>query len=441
MTRTLWLHCGSFKAGSSRIQHEIWARRAELADRGWLYPETGLVTDEPDVGMRHSHFVYQRYDPRQFRSLLEGLAAEIAASGCDQVLMSSEAWTRPGSGPALAELVGLLRGQGLVEDVRGVVYLRNRFDYARSFFRELTRRRGNRKPLAAFVAANERPLDPLDTVRTLRDALAPGTLQAFRYEEVGDTGVHFFRLLGLDAVAAADRTNTGLPAVEVEACRQLNLVAPELQPAWPGLAAATPSHVRLELPEAVERFAPGQLEADRDYRADLAAATGWSEAQVDAALAPPDPDGVDVTSLGPVLQGVVLDWVRRTATPLVEVTTWSHPDVDLLELNQPDQPRREDAAGDAAGDEPRLSGRLLLAPSVADGWRLLLVGDHEEREARTGRPSPGLARRMPERPDAGHARFHASRVGFGGGGRLDLVLERASGERSVVATLRRRWTA
>ena len=434
MSRTLWLHCGSFKAGSSRIQHEIWDRRAELRERGWLYPETGLVTDEPDVGMRHSQFVYQRYDPEQFRLLLEGLATEVAASGCGHVLMSSEAWTRPGSGPALAELVGLLRGRGLVGDVRGVVYLRNRFDYARSFYRELTRRRGNRKPLPAFVAANERPLDPLDTVRTLREALSPGTLEVFRYEEVDDTAVHFFGLLGLEAVPVAERSNTGLPAVEVEACRQLSLVAPDLQPAWPGLAAATPPHVRLDLPEAVEHFAPGQLAADRDYRADLAAATGWSAAQVDAALAPPETPGVDVTALGPVLQGVVLDWVRRTAVPAVEVTTWSHPDVDLLELN-------ELAGDDAAAEEPRLTGRLLLGPSVADGWRLLLVGDHEEREARTGRPSPALARRRPDRPDAAAARFTASRVGFGVGGRLDLVLEHASGERSVVATLRRRWTA
>ncbi|MEZ5095741.1 MAG: hypothetical protein R2731_06255 [Nocardioides sp.] len=191
MTRSLWLHCGSFKAGSSRIQHEIWERRAELAELGWLYPLTGLVTDEPDVGFRHADFVYGRYDADRFERLLADLAQEITGSDCRHVVMSSEAWTRPGSGPALAQLVARLRSEGVVDDVHGVLYLLNRIDYARSFYRELTRRRGNRRAFAEFVAANRRPLDPLDTVRTLQKALGPGSLQVFRYEQVGDTAVHF----------------------------------------------------------------------------------------------------------------------------------------------------------------------------------------------------------------------------------------------------------
>jgi hypothetical protein len=431
VSRTLWLHCGSFKSGSSRIQHEAWSRRDELLGLGWLYPLTGLVTDEPDVGVRHSDFVYRRYDADEFRALVDALVAEVAASDCRHVLMSSEAWTRPGSGPALAEMLAALRDRGLVDDVRGVVYLRNRVDYARSFYRELTRRRGNRRPFATFVEANDRPLDPLDTVRTLRQALAPGSLQVFRYEEVGDTGAHFFGLLGLDVVAEEPRSNPGLPAVEVEAYRQLNLVAPELAAAWPGVAAATSPQVDLVLPDAVERLGPGQLEADRRWRADFADLTAWTPEQVEALLRPAPTTPVDVTGLAGVLRGVVLDWLARTATPTVEVTTWRHPDVDLLELNEPDP----------TAEEPRLTGRLLLAPAVGEGWRLLCVGEHDEREARVGRPSPALARRYPRRADAAHARFTVARTGYGASGRLDLVLEQASGDRTVVATLRRRWAS
>ncbi len=436
MSRTLWLHCGSFKAGSSRIQHEAWSRREELLRRGWLYPLTGLVTDEPEVGVRHSDFVYRRYDAAEFRSLVDALADEVAGSDCPHVLMSSEAWTRPGSGPALAEMVAVLRRRGLVDEVRGVVYLRNRLEYARSFYRELTRRRGNRRRFADFVAANDRPLDPLDTVRTLQEALAPGSLQVFRYEDVGDTGAHFFGLLGLDVVGQAPRANPGLPAVEVEAYRQLNLVAPELVTGWPGISAATSPHVALTLPDAVEQLGPGQLEADAGWRADFSARTGWSAAQVGALLGTGDPVEDDVAEVAGVLRGVVLDWVARTATPGVEVTTWAHPDVDLLELNEVDP----------AEEEPRLTGRLLTGPhlgpagsSGTEGWRLLAVGEHDEREARVGRPSPALARRHPDRADAARARFGVSRIGYGAEGRLDLVLEQASGARTVVASLRRRW--
>lgn len=429
VSRTLWLHCGSFKSGSSRIQRLAWERRDHLAAAGWLYPRAGLVTDEPDVGVRHSDLVYLHREPERWRAMVADLVAEIGASPAGHVLMSSEAWSRPGKGEGLAELLAALRGADVVDDVHAVLYLRNRHAYARSFYRELTRRRDNVLPMAEFVAANPRPLDFLDVVRSLREAVAPGELGVFAYDAIPDTGAHFFGLLGLDVPAEEARENVGIPAVEVEAHRQLNLVAPEVRDGWPGLSAALealPAAVDLRAEEWTERFAEGQLDADPQWRSEFAAETGWPEADVDGLLRRPGDEGRDVTALAGLLRGVVQTWLDRAATPTVRVTTYPHPAVDALVLDRPDP----------TGTQLRITGLLLPAASLAPGWRLLAVGDTEE-EARLGKASPGFGRERPDRPEAARARFGVPRCTFGAHGRLDLVLEHASGERSVLATLRR----
>ncbi len=430
MSRTLWLHCGSFKSGSSRIQRLAWERRDELEAAGWVYPSAGLVTDEPDVGVRHSDLVYLHREPERWRAMVADLVAEVAASPAGNVLMSSEAWSRPGKGEGLAELLAALRGAGVVDEVHAVLYLRNRYAYARSFYRELTRRRDNVLPLAEFVADNPRPLDYLDVLRALREAVAPGELQVFAYDGIPDTGAHFFGLLGLEVPAEEARENVGIPAVEVEAHRQLNRVAPEAREHWPGLPAALAElPASLDLGEGwTERFADGQLDADEDWRAGFAAETGWPAADVDALLRRPDEEeGRDVTELAGLLHGMVLTWLDRVGTPTVEVATYPHPGVDVLVVDRPDPHETQF----------RLSGLLLPAASLAPGWRLLAVGDGEE-EARVGKASPAFGREHPDRPDAARARFGVPRCTFGAHGRVDLVLEQVSGERSVLATLRRR---
>lgn len=438
MSRTLWLHCGSFKSGSSRIQKLAWGRRHELAAAGWLYPRTGLVTDEPDVGVRHSDLVYLHREPDRWRALVDGLVSEMGGSPARHVLMSSEAWSRPGKGEGLAELLAALRGAGVVDDVHAVLYLRHRHDYARSFYRELTRRRDNVLPLAEFVTANPRPFDYLDVVRSLRAAVAPGDLQVHAYDAIPDTGAHFFGLLGLDVPAEAGRENVGIPAVEVEAHRQLNLLAPGARDAWPGLSAALAGlPARVDLGDGwEERFAPGQLDTDPDWRAAFAAETGWPEAEVAALLAAPDEAGADVTALAGLLRGVVQDWLDRETDPVVQVSTWPHALVDDLVVDPPDPA--------ATTGRFRLGGCLLPAPALPDGWRLLVVGSADpgsggtgELEANLGRPSPAFARRHPDRPEAAAARFGVPRCVLGVGGRLDLVLEQPSGERAILATLRR----
>ncbi|UYM06605.1 HAD family hydrolase [Solicola gregarius] len=309
MSRTLWLHLGTFKSGSSRIQQEAWRQRDDLQQHGWLYPMTGVVTDEPEVGHRHSHLVYYRNDAEVWPELLEGLVTEVGTSDATNVLMSSEAWSDPYAAPALTETLTALRTAGAVDDVRGVLYLRNRYDYARSLYREMTRRRANVRPLHEWVdlPRRQRMLNPLVVVRSLTKTLDPGSVEAYPYEGSGDIGQHFFGLLGLTAAPQSRPANPGLDALEAEAYRQLKLLAPELQDHWPGLYSLSP---RERWPvDVTERFGPGQLDIDQGWRRRFRRLTGWSREEVDRLLARPVDSGEDVLTYSDEVRTVVETWL------------------------------------------------------------------------------------------------------------------------------------
>ena len=310
MSRTLWLHLGTFKAGSSRIQQEAWRRRDDLLEQGWLYPMTGLVTDEPEVGHRHSELVYHRRYEDRWPELLDELVTEVGSSAARNVLMSSEAWSDPHAAPALTEVLTALHTAGVVDEVRGVLYLRNRYGYARSLYREMTRRRFNTLPLHEYVdlPRQRRKLNPLIVVRTLAKTLDPGSLSVYPYEASGDIGQHFFALLGLPAVPQEQPVNTSLGALEVEAYRQLKLFAPELRDSWPGLYAVTS---REQWPaDVTERFAPDQLVIEQGWRRRFRRLTGWSADEVDRLLARGDDSGSDVLSCSDDIRNVVEAWVQ-----------------------------------------------------------------------------------------------------------------------------------
>lgn len=310
MKRTLWLHLGTFKAGSSRIQQEAWSQRDSLENRGWLYPMTGLVTDEPEVGHRHSQLVFHRRFEDRWPELLDGLVTEVGMSDAANVLMSSEAWSDPHAAPALTEVLTTLRTAGVVDDVRGVLYLRNRYDYARSLYREMTRRRFNALPPHEYVELprRRRMLNPLTVVRTLTRALDPGSLAVYPYEGCGDIGQHFFGLLGLTAAAETRPVNTSLDALEVEAYRQLKQLAPDLRDRWPGLYTVTS---RAEWPTDVsERLRADQLAIDQGWRRRFRHLTGWRRDEVDRLLARPAESGLDVLTYSDELRSVVETWVR-----------------------------------------------------------------------------------------------------------------------------------
>ena len=427
----LWVHCGAFKTGSTRIQDLVHAQRDELLARGWLYPVAGLLEDDPEVGRRHSRLVYDhRYAPESWRAHVAGLVAEIRASGASDVLLSSEAWSKAYAPAMLGEVVDALLEAGVVGEVRGVLYVRNRTAYARSLYREYVRRRGLRRSFSSFVEVNEAWLDPLAVARDLRTALRGGTLVVRAYDGVGDVAEDFAQVLGLPLAvdAGAPRSNVGLGALDIEALRQLNRIAPERAAGFPGLAAVAGDHL-VGLDAHTERLAAGQLESSPAWQREFAELSGWPDEQVALLVGADTAAGPDVVDVGPLLRGACEAWLARAGGPDVVARTYPHPRVRSLEL----------VLADLDVDQFRLRGFLVSTGDWPDGDRLLLVDRLGEHAVEHGLASPGFARRHADGaaadPHLASARFVSAPTALAPGERVDLLHVAASGERALLATL------
>ncbi|MFM7272832.1 MAG: hypothetical protein ACKO4A_03115, partial [Gammaproteobacteria bacterium] len=362
--RTLLVHCGSFKTGSSRIQDHAWRHRREMATLGWLYPQTGVVRNEPDVGYRHSGLVYRFPHRARWNALVDALVAEIDGAGSAQVLLSSEAWSSLPGLPSLAALIARLRRDADITDVRGVVYLRNRVDYLRSHYREFTRRRGNTLPFPAYVAQKMSSLDPVPVLARLRD-LFGDSLAVFPHAGIPDAGAHLFGLLGLPYHASpeAARVNVGLDAVETEARRVLNALSTEPLAGFPGLAAiAARSGVAIDPAAWAEPLPEALFQASAPVREQFAALSAWDPAGIERFFEIPASGLADVAELTPSIRALCETWLteRRFAT---RFTVERLPCEAVL-----------DAAIDrlpGGGRDSRLSGYVVPAGADPRRWRLL----------------------------------------------------------------------
>src|SRR5690554_1913694 len=111
---TVWVHCGTYKTGSSSIQNGAYGAREDLSRYGWLYPLSGLVVSEPDVGFRHAQFVYKFNKKEAWEKEVRSLLDELdVGPGYTNVLLSSEAWSRPRLLESLESLVRRLRSAGI----------------------------------------------------------------------------------------------------------------------------------------------------------------------------------------------------------------------------------------------------------------------------------------------------------------------------------------
>jgi hypothetical protein len=84
--KNLYIHVGPYKTGSTAIQKILYAQRKQLLCQGWLYPDTGLVTEKTRWGERHL-FLFNKTTTDQIWS---DLHAEIEASDVSNVILSSE---------------------------------------------------------------------------------------------------------------------------------------------------------------------------------------------------------------------------------------------------------------------------------------------------------------------------------------------------------------
>lgn len=223
--RTAILHLGTYKTGSSAIQNFLYANRALLAERGLLYPQTGLIKSD-EIGYRHRRLVEAvlkgeagSYVPRPLRD-------ELQQSPQPKVLFSAKSWSNPRQIPILGGFATELGDIGIAR-VEGVVFLRRLIDYKISHYREFTTRHGNRKPFHDYVRQAPGMFDYLFLIRNFR-AIFGARLRVLDYARTDNSITALFDGLGWSGLLAGLETDTRanlrpLGALEVEIIRQASL--------------------------------------------------------------------------------------------------------------------------------------------------------------------------------------------------------------------------
>lgn len=132
--RTVYVHCGLHKTGTSAIQATFDQHRQSLLAEGLLYPASG------DAHTGHHNLAWEIAGDRRFDATALTIAdavAQIAAFDGDAVLSSEDFESFLHRPQTLAPLVRPLRAAG--RRVSLVVYFREPRAYARSLYAELLR--------------------------------------------------------------------------------------------------------------------------------------------------------------------------------------------------------------------------------------------------------------------------------------------------------------
>lgn len=98
--KEMLVHCGFPKTGSTAFQQLLASNVDSLKSKGILYPRSGIPDLDPRwVEYGHHNIAYEIGDARgRFKSdagSLDDLTAEVSASGCDRVIISSESMVEP----------------------------------------------------------------------------------------------------------------------------------------------------------------------------------------------------------------------------------------------------------------------------------------------------------------------------------------------------------
>lgn len=217
------IHCGSYKTGTSSIQNFLHHHRDALIEHSILYPRAGMVTKSPEIGYRHSRFLYKRSHKNL---LFHRLRSEIARQNMQKVIFSSEIISDEKYQSTFDQWLEILRIFSKESDnIKGVLYLRNRNEYMRSYYREFVRRHGHTEPFADFIGARMQVFDYPRLIKRLnRDFHSKVDFHV--YENVGNTCQHFVENYVHPVCYEGDfpRANQSTNAVEAEIHRQLNIL-------------------------------------------------------------------------------------------------------------------------------------------------------------------------------------------------------------------------
>jgi hypothetical protein len=132
--RKCYLHVGRHKTGTSAIQAILYRQRERLNERGYLYPQSGSLTEFfGHHNIAWEILKYSAFDPAA--GGIEDLTREIAASPHHVVISSEDFSTAIRSFGEFRSFVRRLKDCGLAVEI--ICYFRNPHDYLRSAYLEV----------------------------------------------------------------------------------------------------------------------------------------------------------------------------------------------------------------------------------------------------------------------------------------------------------------
>nr|WP_010131658.1 hypothetical protein [Microbulbifer agarilyticus] len=215
----IFIHAGTFKTGSSALQDSLYKQREKLLENRVLFPLAGISKNGESIGYRHSRFVYE-HGKASYQKLLSDLKSEIEVHRPEKLILSSEAWSRPGAAVKLFDLISHLQPYS-TEEISVIFVVRNVFDYAVSHYREFVRRWGWSTEFHEYLTKR---FAFFDYNKLFKPFLEKGIKVEFlNYSQsVTQKIIETMGLECLLVVESADRKNVGLSAPDIEIYRIIN---------------------------------------------------------------------------------------------------------------------------------------------------------------------------------------------------------------------------
>lgn len=156
--KTVYLHIGYFKTGTTALQHFMWHNREALGKRGFLYSQAGCMEEQGHLQLVSSIFkshglnipVWLDKVPKP-RAVWRAFHSEVEESGCEEVIVSNEHLCSfcqsPAAEPLIDELAGHLEGY----KVKVIAYLRRVDGYLLSWHNQIMKMGNCTTPLPHYA--------------------------------------------------------------------------------------------------------------------------------------------------------------------------------------------------------------------------------------------------------------------------------------------------
>lgn len=190
MERTLFIHAGMHKTGTTALQHFLHFNRDILAENGLYYPLAGVPDRRANWG---HHDIMDVLNKSADRSLLSDLRQECVKQ--PQIVLSSERFYGFKNPEIFTPLLRRFRKW----TPKIVIYLRQQDRYVEAIYRQNVKANGMQDDILTFAKRIHRRLDFLALVNRLAEITGPEGVIVRPYEKsalAGDICTDFFQTIG-----------------------------------------------------------------------------------------------------------------------------------------------------------------------------------------------------------------------------------------------------